>query len=198
MIWSLPCVDSPLNFENNFKKVPYLEEFRNLVLEKHGLNTEHKLNCNALNIVVLYKPGVVSSKASNNTLQEMTLYETLEKMFSQHQIDFVNVFQTSLMEQLGLVAAADILIGMHRSELALFLFVPKHSAVLEIFSYDTPPTVNQQYKAIAEWRSLQYRWWGGTDNKNYYDQTSASSIASQIEKVAAKIYEKLCFPTNIR
>ena len=168
MGWLPLTYNSPLR-QMRSKHVLHLEEFREFVLQGHGLGVGRSLNCSSLRLLFVWRrdyvahprnrAGVVGRKILN---EEELLTAVQEAMalngdrVEGHQMDALPV-----REQLRKVSESDVLLGMHGAGLAHALLLPRHGALVELYPCSFP--VRTSFRSIAAWRGLRYRTWRNKD-----------------------------------
>ena len=91
-----------------------------------------------------------------------------------------------LANQLEIIASTDILIGMHGAGMAHTVFLPKHAALLEMFSkgFKKGRPWFVCYEKIANWRGLKYSSWENFDSDkempNDYTVVHREQIVSKV------------------
>jgi hypothetical protein len=86
----------------------------------------------------------------------------------------------SLKEQIEFVRAADILIGMHGTELALMMFMKPNATVVEIFPYKF--TCRDWYERAANFSRLRYV---------AYHPESETEVSTEIDDARRKCFDGL-------
>lgn len=147
--------------------LPYLEEFRSFFLAKHNLSNATSLNCNKLQITVIIRRNALLSPRNNEhkvgrkIANEPEVVSSLMGTFSQARVQAVLLETLPMASQLKVMSKTDILIGMHGAGMTHLMFLPKHAAVLELFSsgfkIDRPWYIC--YQSMAKWRGLKYDFW---------------------------------------
>ena len=174
MVWSIMGYNSPLH-QHYRPFTPYLEQFREFFLTRHGVSSVKTLDCSHLNVMFIWRrdyiahprnpSGLVKRKIQN----EDELLETIRKAVPGHNVTGVQLDVLPMKQQLQLVATTDIFIGMHGAGLAHTLFLPKHGGLVEF--YPTYWSVsNRHFRAMAKWRGLQYQTWQNSNSANEKDK----------------------------
>lgn len=195
MIWSIVGYESPLD-EHDLPAVPFLDEFRHFFLSKHGVDTDYEVNCDRLNILLLWRhdylahprnpSGTVSRKIKNEDELQVKISET----FSGDKVTALQIDLLPMKNQLELISKTDILIGMHGAGLSHTLFLPRHAGLVEMFPlyYSNE---NRHFRAMAEWRHLHYNSWLNYDiEREFGDQSTlidVEEIAQRVKEVRGKI-----------
>ena len=174
MVWSIMGYNSPLH-QHDRPFTPYLEQFREFFLTRHGVSSVKTLDCSHLNVMFIWRrdyiahprnpSGLVKRKIQN----EDELLETIRKAVPGHNVTGVQLDVLPMKQQLQLVATTDIFIGMHGAGLAHTLFLPIHGGLIEFY-----PTYwsasNRHFRAMAKWRGLQYQTWQNHESANEKDK----------------------------
>lgn len=191
LLWGIMGYDSFLNHHSR-ETVPYLEEFRQFFLTRHGVSTLQKLNCDKLNVLILWRrdylahprnpSGVVSRKIKN----ENELLTKVKELLPGHNVYGVQIDKYSMRKQLLIISKTDILIGMHGAGLSHTLFLPKHAGLIEFYPVYWS-TSNQHFKAMAKWRHLHYLTWNNVDSKrelpNKYTIIDADKTVAMVKEM---------------
>ena len=171
LVWVMQGYNSPL-LDHSAPRIPYAEPFREFFLRSFNINDDHKLDCDKLQIMFIWRhnyiahprnpQGVVGRKIANENELIQSLQKNLTKGFN---IFGVQIDKLSMRNQLEHIRKADLLIGMHGAGLTHALFLPKHAGLVELV-----PTywssANQHFEAIAKWRNLHYTKWVNSDPRN--------------------------------
>ncbi|XP_041347604.1 beta-1,2-xylosyltransferase-like [Gigantopelta aegis] len=195
MVWSIMGYDSPLN-QHNRPFTPYLEQFREFFLTRHGVSPAKTLDCAHLNVMFIWRrdyiahprnpSGLVKRKIAN----EAELLETVRKAVPGHNVTGVQLDALPMRQQLELVANTDIFLGMHGAGLAHTLFLPKHGGLIEFYPTYWSPS-NRHFRAMATWRGLQYQTWQNTDSfnekKDYYTYIPPQTLLNMFLEVKTKM-----------
>ncbi|OQR77691.1 putative glycosyltransferase AGO61-like [Tropilaelaps mercedesae] len=81
-------------------------------------------------------------------------------------VHVVSLGQCSLIELRRLIGATDLLVAMHGAELALTIFLPQTSAVLEMFPYAVPSRNYTPYRTLCRLLNIAYAAWENTISAN--------------------------------
>ncbi|XP_041347609.1 beta-1,2-xylosyltransferase RCN11-like [Gigantopelta aegis] len=194
MVWSIMGYDSPLN-QHNRPFTPYLEQFREFFLTRHGVSPAKTLDCAHLNVLFIWRrdyiahprnpSGLVKRKIEN----EAELLETVRKVVPGHNVTGVQLDALPMRQQLELVANTDIFLGMHGAGLAHTLFLPKHGGLVEFYPTYWSPS-NRHFRAMAMWRGLQYQTWQNRDSNKeikYYTYIPPLTVLSMFLEVKNNI-----------
>lgn len=112
----------------------------------------------------LPKPAVLLSRSMNRViLNEEQLVNSLQQELN-CTVDVVSIETAKLEDLIGRVSHADILIGMHGGSMALAVFLPPNSAVVELFPYAVPADAYTPYKTLASLPSMSISY-GSWENK---------------------------------
>ena len=180
IIWGFAESDCGLS-DLEADHVPYIEEFRAFFLQAFHVRISSNLDCNLVTITILLrrdkvfhprnKEGIVGRKIFN----EHELIEDLMKSFPNACVQAFLMDAIPLANQLEIIASTDILIGMHGAGMAHTVFLPKHAAILEMFSkgFKIGRPWFICYEKIANWRGLKNSSWENfdTDKEMPYDYT---------------------------
>ena len=169
LVWGILGYRSPLN-KHKEPSAPLMEEFRDFFLRSFHLPDDHALDCNAVNVLLIWRrdyvahprnpTGNVSRKINN----EQDLIDSVQAQYPNFTVNGVQIDQHGMPDQLRLITRSDILIGMHGAGLTHALFLPKHSALVELYPrYFTSGKLH--FKAIAKWRGLIFRRWVNRDTQ---------------------------------
>ena len=180
IIWGFAESESGLS-DLEADHLPYIEEFRSFFLQAFRVRNSNVLECNRVAITIILrrdkvfhprnKEGIVGRKIFN----EHELIEDLIKTFPYACVQAILMDALPLANQLEIIASTDILIGMHGAGMAHTVFLPKHAAILEMFSkgFKEGRPWFICYEKIANWRNLIYASWENfdSDKEMPYDYT---------------------------
>ena len=170
LVWNIMGYDSPLS-KHSLNILPYLEEFREFFLSRHGVSTHHALNCKKLTVMFLWRrdylahPRNPSGTVSRKIKNEDELLNAVQSLLAGHNVYGVQIDKYPMKTQLLLISKADLLIGMHGAGLSHTLFLPKHAGLIEFYPVYWS-TSNQHFKSMAKWRGLHYATWNNVDSNN--------------------------------
>lgn len=188
MIWSIVGYESPLD-NHLLPSVPYHEEFRQFFLSQHRISLKYELNCDKLNILIIWRHNYVShprnptGSVSRKIKNEDELLKKISESFPTHNVKGIQIDALPMRKQLEIIARTDILIGMHGAGLSHTLFLPRHSGLVEMFPmYYT--SENRHFRAMAGWRGLFYSSW---ENTNYTREAFDESTIVDENEVAKKV-----------
>ena len=170
IVWSILGYNSPM-MDHYAPTLPLVEDFRNFFLSSFRIADSHKLNCDRINIMFIWRrdyiahprnpSGMISRKIQN----EQELVDTLRKDFPAYTVKGVQIDLFEMRQQLEFARETDLLIGMHGAGLTHTMFLPKHAGLIELL-----PTywsaANEHFHAIAKWRKIRYRQWTNQDPEN--------------------------------
>jgi hypothetical protein len=153
-------------------EVPYLEEFRSFVLSQFNLPDEARFDCSRLRITVIirrnavYHPRNVQGNVGRKIFNEATLINDLIVAFPTASVKPVLMESLPMRLQLKIISQSDVLIGMHGAGMSHVMFLPRHAAILEMFSKDfkVDRPWYRCYNSIAKWRGLKYDSWENFDS----------------------------------
>ncbi|XP_055882154.1 uncharacterized protein LOC106080300 isoform X1 [Biomphalaria glabrata] len=197
LVWGMLGYFSPLN-SHELLQVPYLTEFREFVLSKHYISASHVINCQNINVVIIWrrdyvahprnKQGQVVRKFDNEheIVQQVTKWLPSKSNVTGIQLDSMH-----MKDQLEIIAQCDILIGMHGAGLSHILFLPSSSGVIEFKpSYSNPSL--RHFEAMARWRKIPYSIWINNDPSNERQFYRTYIPADVIESEVKSMYSKIC------
>ena len=174
LVWNMMCDNSPISdFHVNWETVPLIEEFREFFLTHHGISPYRAMNCSSVKISLIWRRDMVthprnpSGKVDRKIKNEIEIITSLQTAFPHHTIKGMTLALSPMKEQLKYVTEADILIGMHGTELTHALFLHKHAAIVEL--QESRGVLN--YWAFAKWRKLLHAsWWDkdGSDTDGFH------------------------------
>lgn len=190
LIWNVIGYESPLNF-HSLKTVPYIEDFRNFFLKSFGINDEKRLDCDHLNITIIWRRDYISHPERKSDMgglvhrkfqNEAGILNEIRSIFKGHTVTEILLEEFNMKHQLEIITKTDILFGMHGAGMSHVLFLPKHAAVFETF----PDYWGflRHFKAFARWRGIKYLGWKNKspDNEftNYYTRIPEEVIRSHM------------------
>lgn len=191
MLWNIMGYDSPLN-QHSLPAVPYVDEFRQFFLSRHGISSSSQLNCDKLTVMFLWRkdylahPRNPSGSVSRKIKNEEQLIASIRSLLPNHNVFGVQIDKYSMRKQLLLISKVDILVGMHGAGLSHTLFLPKHAGLVELYPVYWS-NANQHFKAMARWRGLQYESWSNTDNNrelpNKYTLVNEERLVDMVRNV---------------
>ncbi|CAH1800308.1 unnamed protein product [Owenia fusiformis] len=170
LVWGMVGYNSPLNSHGagGMETLPLAKEFKEFYLGGYGIPSggplEHKLNCDKINILFIWRRDYVShprnpgGKIDRKILNEDELLQAMRTIDTVHKVEGIQFDQRSMGIQLNYITNADLLIGMHGAGLSHTLFLPPHSALLELSPNDWSPS-NKHFWYFAKWSGVShYRW----------------------------------------
>ena len=198
MAWAAMGYNSPLN-EHSRPAVAYLEEFRHFFLSRHGVDSSRNhANCSSLNFLFIWrrdyvahprnKGGTVSRKIDN---EEEVLAAVRQGAKSGDRVQGLQLDILPMKEQLQLVTATDVLLGMHGAGLSHTLFLPPHGGLLEFYPTYWPQA-NRHFRAMATWRGLHYQTWQNHDPSNEKSNKRTYISPSVVTKMVAEMRRNIC------
>ena len=169
-IFSIPGHESPMYYMDQ-NKLQYVEEFSKTYLELFGLESNNRLDCSALTVVVgVRRDYFMNPDVKRNTERkfknENEILRTVQDEFKGHTVRTFVAEDMSLNEQLSVITKADILIGMHGCIMTHAIFMPQHGAIFEMYPKHWTP--QPFFRAIARWRGLKYEFWRNEDIWNEF------------------------------
>lgn len=177
LLWATLSYNNLMN-KHDLPSLPLVTEFKNFYLERHKVDSHHRLNCSRVNVLVIWRhdyvahprnpTGVVSRKIHNEDEVLKTLLQFPDLIVKAEQIDLY-----SMKKQLELVSQTDILMGMHGAGLSHTLFLPPHAGLIEFYPSEGDVS-NIHFRAMAKWRQLRYLKWQNSEPDNEYPNQSAS------------------------
>lgn len=195
LVWNIMGYQSFLNTHSR-SEVPYLEEFREFFLSRHGVLSKSSLNCNKLNILFLWRrdyiahPRNPSGTVSRKIKNEDELITKVKQLLPEHNVYGVQLDTYPMKKQLFLISRTDILIGMHGAGLSHTLFLPKHAGLIELYPVYWS-TANEHFKAMARWRGLKYLSWVNRDSKrelpNKYTLVDEGRVTDLVKQMKSSI-----------
>ena len=199
IIWGFAESDCGLS-DLEAEHVPYVEEFRSFFLQAFRVRNPSVLECNRVTITIILrrdkvfhprnKEGIVGRKIFN----EHELIEDLIKTFPIACVQAILMDALPLANQLEIIASTDILIGMHGAGMAHTVFLPKHAAILEMFSkgFKEGRPWFICYEKIANWRNLTYASWDNFDSDKEMPYEYTIVHREQIVSKARGLMKALC------
>jgi glycoprotein 2-beta-D-xylosyltransferase len=163
-------VDSPLEMTDQ-PSLPLLERFRRFVLRSYGIrNRRETPRHRRVRVTIVFRrdhqahprnaTGAVRRKIAN----EAALLAGIRRSALSNRLAVRGVVleRLSMADQLRLVSATDVLVGMHGAGLTHTLFLPSGAALVELFpAYHSPAT--RYFRRMAECRGLFYQGWQNAD-----------------------------------
>ncbi|XP_022649751.1 uncharacterized protein LOC111245537 [Varroa destructor] len=104
-------------------------------------------------------------------------------------VRIVSLSRYSLSELRKLISATDFLVAMHGAELALTIFLPRGSAVLEMFPYAVPSENYTPYRTLCSLLNIAYVAWENTIRKNSFGHM-ACALANLSDEEKARILKQ--------
>jgi glycoprotein 2-beta-D-xylosyltransferase len=155
--------DSPL-LAWRARALPLAAEFRRFVLERHGLpGADGPRRPGPLQVTLVRRedyaahPRNPTGRVQRKLANEPVLLQVLRTL-ADVEVRAVALERLPFGEQLALVAATDVLVGMHGAGLTHALFLPPWAGLVELFpDYFSPRS--RHFRRIAEWRGLFYAAW---------------------------------------
>lgn len=196
MIWSIIGYDSPLN-EHDLPSAPYLEEFRHQFLSKHGVQTDYELNCDKLNILLLWRhdylahPRNPSGRVSRKIKNEDELLQKITETLNGHDVNGLQIDLYPMPKQLEIIAKTDLLIGMHGAGLSHTMFLPRHAGLLEMYPMYYSPD-NRHFRQMAEWRHLHYSVWLHYEPERDINDELTIVNVDEVAQLAQNMVQRIC------
>lgn len=195
LIWGVHGYESPMN-NQQLNSLPYLQEFREYVLNSYNFPHSKQLNCKSLNVTIIYRRDFISHPERTNGLvhrkfhNNSELFSTVSEIFEGHTITGMFLEYHSMKEQLKFITNTDILIGMHGAGLSHILFLPQHAGCFEMF----PNYVqyNDRYKSLAKWRGIKYTRWKNIDQRNEFPHYETQIPRDVLRKYLSALKRELC------
>ena len=198
LAWNILGYESPINYLSR-STLPFVKEFNQFVLRRHGVTDTLPLNCDKLRIVFLLrrdyvthagnKKGTVSRKIKN----EDELLEALRQDYPTADVQGLQFDRFSFKEQLQFVANTDIFIGMHGAGLVHALFLPSHAAVLELYPLYRIQSLGIMYfRAMARWKKLKYTSWQNMNPNNEFPNDYTYIPPNVLQTNVRKLYKQIC------
>lgn len=152
-------------------EVPFLEDFRSFVLSRFNLFDGASLNCLKLKITIIirrnavYHPRNIQGNVGRKIFNEAELVNDLMTTFPDAVVTPVLMESLPMRSQLSIISQSDVLIGMHGAGMTHVTFLPKHAAILEMFSKDfkNGRPWFRCYQSISRWRNMKYDSWENFD-----------------------------------
>lgn len=139
--------------ENPNLRASYLEEFRTFALEKLGRHTEKKTD------VLLILPEV-KSRLLNFEDVSKSVRRLSSRVIGEDAVVEVFQFSKSSVEDLIVKASsAKLLVGLTETSMIASLFLPKESAIVEMFPFGLGPDVSPFIQTLASLRGQVYHSW---------------------------------------
>lgn len=171
LVWNIFGYESLMNIPK-VETLPYLTEFREFVLQSFGISSGKTLNCNKLSVTVILRrdyrshPELSDGLVLRKFLNDSEVVRTVEKLFIGHNIKGIYLENYTMKQQLEIITATDILVGMHGAGMSHILFLPKHAGCFELFPeyYDHLLF----FEAFSRWRGTKYVSWKNHDSRNEF------------------------------
>lgn len=170
LVWGMLGYNSHI-MDHYAPSLPLIAEFSKFFLSSYGINATHKLNCDNINIVFIWRrdylahPRNPSGSISRKIQNEQELVDTLRKNFPKFSIKGIQIDLFDMRQQLEFITKTDIMIGMHGAGLTHGMFLPSHAGVIELLPVYWA-AANEHFEAIARWRDLLYLRWVNSDMNN--------------------------------
>ncbi|KAK3603392.1 hypothetical protein CHS0354_009375 [Potamilus streckersoni] len=172
LVWMMTDRQSILN-QYNTPLIPYLNEFREFILQQYGIQQNRSNICPSLKITIVWRrdkpysfrkflnPRQHGVRVERKILNEKEILSAISSNFTEHCVRGYLLETMQFEAQLRIIQDTDILIGMHGAGLTLALFLPQHAGVLEFFPKDWRETRpwSPLFQAISRWRHLHYLSW---------------------------------------
>lgn len=198
LAWNILGYESPMNYRSR-QSLPFVEQFKEFFLRRHGIVSTKQLNCKKLSIVFLLRRDYVThagnkqGKVSRKIKNEDELLNIMKKDFPTADVKGLQFDQYSFKEQLDFAANADLFISMHGAGLAHVLFLPSHAGVLELFPlYKLKVFGVMYFQAMARWRKLKYESWQNLNPNNEYPDAFTYVPPRIIQNSLKKWYSQAC------
>ena len=199
LIWGIPGQGSPILSYHDEQMPPLLEDFHDYVLKAFSVTEKMAYNCSSLKVTIISRKNYIASphnpsEVTNRKIaNEKELLISLRNKFRTFDIVVIDFESYSITDQLKIIADTDILVGMHCAVLTHMMFLPKHSAVIELFPHMKKWSGDyNQYKRIAKWRELKYIRWRNTDVKNETEEESTKIPPYLLNILVSQMFERLC------
>ncbi|KAH9508190.1 hypothetical protein Btru_054964 [Bulinus truncatus] len=197
LAWGMLGYFSPLN-RHELTHVPYLKEFREFFLSKHNISSSHVVNCQKLNVVLIWRRDYVAHPR-NKQGNVVRKFDNEEEMVDQvkktlgesSDVTGIQLDSMSITSQLKAISKCDILIGMHGAGLSHILFLPASSGIIEFKpSYSNPSL--QHFEAMARWRQIPYSIWINSDPANEKPSYRTYIPRIVLHSEVQSMYNKIC------
>lgn len=161
-------VDSPLEMTEQ-PTLPLVERFRRFVLRAHGVAERRAASRGRAAVTVVLRRDYRAHPRATGTIRrkiadEAALLEGIRRsrLGARLAVRGVVLERLSMADQLRLIHATDVLVGMHGAGLTHTLFLPPGAGLVELFpAYHSPAT--RYFRRMAECRGLFYQGWQNTD-----------------------------------
>ena len=196
-VWGIMgYVSGMLSLDND--ELVLIEEFRKFFLSSHDIVDDHKLDCQHLTVLFIWRhdylahprnpKGVVSRKIAN----EHELMNFTQTTYPQHRVRVAQIDLYDFKQQLRRVASADIMIGMHGAGLTHTVFLPKHAALIELIPSYWSYKAHGHFEAFAKWRHLHYIQWENKNEANELPNSYTNIPTDVLHDLLQKAIGKMC------
>lgn len=197
LVWSITGYNSLIN-QHSLPHVPYLEEFREFFLRRYSVQDSKQLNCENLSILFIWRRDYVSHPRNPRGIikrkirNEMEMQRAVQQVFPYHKVNGMQIDKLTMKEQLDVIANTDILVGMHGAGLSYTLLLPKHASLIELYPRYLS-TKNNHFRAMAQWRNLNYLRWQNRDPQNefpdFYTYIPIDVIVDKVNQTVTHVCE---------
>lgn len=198
LAWNILGYESPINY-HGLTSLPFIEEFSEVFLRKHRITTVKRLDCQNMTMFFLWRKDYVSHPGNQEGVikrkfeNENEMIRTLQDSFPMAHVRGDNFDRLTFAEQLKIVSSTDILISMHGAGLSHILFMPPHSAVLELFpNYKVKFTGLIHFEAMARWRGIHYSSYQSLNPSNERDNWKTYIPPLVLLYKVRSLYNKMC------
>lgn len=203
LVWGIPGYYSQME-EHLSPELPLVEEFRNFFLRRFQIRMDHRIRCDSLSILVIWRRDFVSHRnnptgfVSRKIQNEQELLTTLQSLNPRFLIRGIQLDQLSMVDQLKSVVKTDLLIGMHGAGLTHALFLPPTSGLLELFALPRHRRLQGQphFRSIARWRRLVYVKWTNEDPLNEFGEKGTKIPPTTLDSILKEMAKRLCGQNN--
>lgn len=195
--WGILGYNSPI-FLQDVDPPPLFEEFRHFFLSSYHMTDNHKLDCQHLSILFIWRhnylahprnpQGVVSRKIAN----ERELLNFTKATYPKFQVRGVQIDLFKFKHQLQLVTNTDILIGMHGAGLTHTVFLPKHATLVEMIPSYWSYNAHGHFMSLAKWRHLHYISWENDNEANEVADSYTNIPTDMLHKLIEGAITKMC------
>ena len=197
LVWMFPRFKGPMLKKQ--ASIPLVPEFRKYVLNSFGLENNHKIKCEALNIHFVWRRNYVAHPRNPSGMvwrkikNEDELLNATRTAYPMANIRGVQLDMLSTEEQLEFISTSDLLIGMHGAAFGFSLLLPHGTGAIEVYPQYVRANWHMEY--LAKWAGVHYRSWKNKnkqleDTKNRYTTVPADILLTLINSTIAKVCPK--------
>lgn len=197
LVWNIIGYESPVN-HFGLKSLPFVEDFHNFFIQRHGIARTKRLNCDNVSVLFLWRrdyvahPNNPSGLISRKIKNEDELIDFIHKKYPSARVGGAQLDVMSFHQQLEVITTTDILISMHGAGLAHVLFLPSHAGVVEMFPTYWPKFGMNHFKSMARWRGIKHTSWQNlnpsVEDENFYSYVSPEILFLHVDQ----LYTQIC------